>query len=180
GLLVRSESLAAGGTGAQTATWSFVVPFTPDSGTIVFTGGARAGSARSNGVTSVSVRDSVPPTLLNVVTYPSDHAEVGESLQVYFTARDNAAIAAMVVSWSGVVSGVDSQAFPMPKAASRGIRIGVPTGSALGQPLHLTFRAYDVARQAAARVVDLATGDTRSPWATGTMTSSAPYLVGDQ
>src|SRR6185503_16263503 len=65
GLLVRSESLAAGGTGAQTATWSFVVPFTPDSGTIVFTGGARAGSARSNGVTSVSVRDSVPPTLLN-------------------------------------------------------------------------------------------------------------------
>lgn len=181
GLVDGVDSIATSGTGSQSATWSFTLPFGSATGTVTFVGRAGAGTVSGTGQATLAVADTVPPVISAVTVSPSSEAQVGDSLLVSFTATDNAAIARSVIRWSGPANGVDSVEYPDVKTVSDTAGILVPAGAPLGQNVVITLWVEDHAGQATTRVLPgVPTVDTIPPSVVGGPDgTSAEYVAGD-
>jgi hypothetical protein len=173
GLITASDSLIVTGSGPQAFSRPFILPFQPAGGSVSFSGSAENGSLRGTAQQTLYVYDSVPPIVSAVKLSPSLNVQPGDSVNLDFTATDNAGIVRALVQWTGAFTRSDTVATPITRTLVGHVGLRVPANAAVGRAMDVTVEAVDVASHTGSGVAaSAAITDLEPPSVTGTAIGS--------
>src|SRR2546430_1432487 len=180
GLISRSDSVRSSGSGSQSFSQAYVLPFQPGNGAVSFVATARGGGVTGTAQTSLQVSDTAPPKVSSVSATPS--VQPDEWITVSYTAVDNVGLAWTVVHLTGAFTATDSAAHAFAKSVTRTVQFRVPASTPLGSRVNVRVIAADPAAQLDSAspppvlVTDLAPplvgGSATGPEATPTLVAS--------
>ena len=99
GLISKSDSVRVSGSGSQSFSQAYVLPFQPGQGSVSFVATAEGGGVTGTAQTTLQVSDPVPPKVSSVSATPS--VQPDEWITVSYTAVDNVGLAWTVVRLTG-------------------------------------------------------------------------------
>jgi hypothetical protein len=187
GLLSRTDSIPSSGSGAQSATLQYALPFTR-TGDLVLNVVAATDSKSGTADATLTSADNSPPVLSSATAGMSPHLD---TVQVIAAATDNIGIAGVAVRFSGSFSGVDSITGNYRHALIDTIRYVVPPTADFSKQLVVTIDVYDVgSNRAHADLGQFALSDEAPPTLhsalvttdgqSAMLASMAAYRPGDQ
>jgi len=145
GLISRSDSVRSSGSGSQSFSQAYVLPFQPGNGAVSFVATARGGGVAGTAQTRLQVSDTAPPKVSSVSATPS--VQPDEWITVSYTAVDNVGLAWTVVHLTGAFTATDSAAHAFAKSVTRSVQFRVPASTPLGSRVNVRVIAADPAAQ---------------------------------
>lgn len=173
GVVSFADSISGGNGEKVVFTRSIQIPDEAVTGELVVTGTAYSGSTVVRDTTHVTVADTAPPRIEQLVVQPAQMLNPGDVVRVSFLASDDAGLRATVLRLSGAMTMTDSMAHGLGRNVIRFAEIRIPRDVRLDTDLAITAEAIDAGRTrtvvaAAPRPVR----DTRLPLLTGTIGGS--------
>ena len=141
GLISKSDSVRVSGSGSQSLSQAYVLPFQPGQGSVSFVATAEGGGVTGTARTTLQVSDAVPPKVSSVNATPS--VQPDEWITVDYTATDNVGLAWTVVHLTGAFTATDSVAHAFAKSVTRSVQFRVPASTPLGSKVNVRVIAAD-------------------------------------
>jgi hypothetical protein len=142
GLITAMDQVPVSGSGSQSVTRAYLLPFQPAAGTVTVVATAEGGGTSGSAQAIVSVADAVKPVVSGVSAYPTA-LQPGDMITVGFTASDNVGLAYTVVRVSGAVTGIDSLDEGLTRSITRSARFQLPGTAHVGDVVRIEVIAAD-------------------------------------
>jgi hypothetical protein len=177
GLITAADSVRFTNSGAQFHAWTYVLPYLPPAGAVVFTATALGDGVTGTDQDTVRVADLLPPdvTALDatpIVLLPTD------TVTVTYSAHDEVGLWWTVVRISGAFTVTDSVDHGFAKQVTRSVRIPVPASTPMGSTFTVKVIAADPALHLdSATTLPVQVTDLVPPAVNATATGPEPILT---